>query len=278
MSDITIYYGDNLKVLDQLDPCSLDLVYIDPPFNTGHNQVMNRQSFVKDVAGNRIGFNDDRYSSLSIGKMKFTDIFDDYHSFLYPRLELIHLVLKKNGSLFFHIDYRESRYCGVILDKIFGRRCFMNEIIWSYDYGARSRKRWSTKHDSILWYAKDPNNYIFNYDSIDRIPYMAPSLVSEEKRKRGKTPTDVWWNTIVPTNSTERTGYPTQKPLQIINRIVRVHSNSGDTIADFFAGSGTLGQSALNLDRNAILVDNNTDAIRVMRNRLGKSNVTVLRV
>jgi site-specific DNA-methyltransferase (adenine-specific) len=177
-------------------------------------------------------------------------------------------VLKKNGSLFLHLDYREVHYIKIELDKIFGRECFMNEIIWAYDYGGRSKRKWSSKHDTILWYVKDPKNYTFNFDQIDRIPYMAPGLVGKEKAARGKTPTDCWWNTIVPTQGEERTGYPTQKPLGIINRIVHVHSNPGDTLLDFFAGSGSLGASAYQHNRNCILIDMNPQAIEIMTKRL----------
>ncbi len=176
-------------------------------------------------------------------------------------------ILKPTGSLFLHLDYREVHYAKVMLDGIFGRACFMNEIIWSYDYGARSRKKWPTKHDNILWYVKDPKKYTFNYKDMDRIPYLAPGLVTEEKAKRGKTPTDCWWHTIVPTNGKEKTGYPTQKPLGIIRRIVRVHSNPGDKLLDFFAGSGTFGEAAFDLGRQCTLIDNNPEAIEVMRKR-----------
>ena len=177
------------------------------------------------------------------------------------------MILAPNGSLYFHIDYREVHYCKILLDEIFGRDSFINEIIWAYDYGARTRKRWPAKHDNILWYAKDPKNYIFNYEEIERIPYMAPGLVGEEKAKRGKLPTDTWWHTIVGTNSREKTGYPTQKPVGIIRRIIQASSNPGDTVLDFFAGSGTIGAVCLELGRRFILVDNNPQAIEVMKKR-----------
>jgi site-specific DNA-methyltransferase (adenine-specific) len=175
--------------------------------------------------------------------------------------------LKPNGSLFFHIDYREVHYCKILLDQIFGRECFLNEIIWAYDYGARTRKKWPPKHDTILWYAKDPANYIFNYEEIERIPYMAPGLVGEEKAKRGKLPTDTWWHTIVGTNSKEKTGYPTQKPLGVIRRIIQASSNTGDTVLDFFAGSGTIGAACLEMGRNFILIDNNIQSMQTMAKR-----------
>lgn len=253
-----VHHNDNLKVLSELESESIDLIYTDPPFNTGKTQKL--QS-IKTVDGVR----------QNVGETSsYVDEFDDYLGFLQPRIEECYRVLKKTGSLFLHIDYREVHYVKVMLDKIFSRECFMNEIIWSYDYGARSKKKWSTKHDTILWYVKDSKNYCFNYDDIDRIPYMAPGLVGPEKAARGKTPTDVWWHTIVPTNGKERVNYPTQKPRGIVDRIVKVHSNSGDLCLDIFAGSGTLGESALMHDRKCILIDNNSDACRIMLDRFNK--------
>ena len=239
---ISIFAGDNLSVLRQLEDESFDLIYIDPPFNTGRKQQLRGSSF------------DDR--------------FDDFIAFIEPRMIEAHRLLKPQGSLFFHIDYREVHYAKVLLDKIFGRKSFINEIVWAYDYGARSKRKWSAKHDNILWYAKDPKNYTFNFEEMDRIPYMAPGLVGKEKAARGKTPTDVWWHTIVPTNGKERTGYPTQKPLGILNRIIKVHTNPGDRVLDFFAGSGTTGEAAFRLGRSAVLIDQNEEAISVMRERL----------
>jgi site-specific DNA-methyltransferase (adenine-specific) len=167
-----------------------------------------------------------------------------------------------------HLDPRESHYVKVMLDRLFGRASFVNEIVWTYDYGARTRSRWPAKHDTILWYARDPAHYTFEYDAIDRIPYAAPGLVGPEKAARGKTPTDVWWQTIVPTNSRERTGYATQKPLAILTRIVAVHSHPGDLVLDFFAGSGTTGEAAARLGRRFLMVDSSPEAVRVMRKRL----------
>ena len=195
-------------------------------------------------------------------------MFDDFIDFISPRLLEAYRILAPTGSMFFHIDYREVHYCKIQLDRIFGRKSFINEIIWAYDYGARTKKRWSAKHDTILWYAKDPDKYTFNFDQMDRIPYMAPGLVGKEKAARGKTPTDVWWHTIVSTNGQEKTGYATQKPLGIINRIVKVHSNPNDVLMDFFAGSGTLGDAAARTNRDFVLIDNNPDAISVMAKRL----------
>lgn len=264
-----IYFGDNLPILAALPGACVDLIYIDPPFNTGktqaHTQIKTQRA--APGAGDRVGFQGRSYETVKVGSKSYTDLFDDYLAFLEPRLREAYRVLKPNGSLYFHIDYREAHYCKILLDQIFGRASFLNEIIWAYDYGARTRKKWPPKHDTIFWYAKDPKHYTFNIDDIDRIPYMAPGLVGPEKAARGKLPTDTWWSTIVPTNSKERMGYPTQKPLSIINRIVRASSNPGDVVCDFFAGSGSLGESCLRLGRQFWLMDNNPEAIQVMTKR-----------
>ncbi|MDI6695393.1 MAG: site-specific DNA-methyltransferase [Anaerolineales bacterium] len=264
-----IYFGDNLPILKTFPDGWVDLIYIDPPFNTGKSQRRTRIKAQQSERGDRTGFSGRRYQTVRLGTQEYRDIFDDYLAFLAPRLEEAYRVLAPHGSLYFHIDYREVHYCKVLLDQIFGRQSFLNEIIWAYDYGGRTRKKWPPKHDNILWYAKDPTNYVFNVDDIDRIPYMAPGLVGPEKARRGKLPTDTWWHTIVATNSKEKTGYPTQKPLAILNRIVRASSNPGDLVLDFFAGSGAIGASCLELGRRFILIDNNPQAIAVMRQRFG---------
>ncbi|NUQ35199.1 MAG: site-specific DNA-methyltransferase [Planctomycetaceae bacterium] len=263
-----IYQADNMQVLPLLAHESIPLIYIDPPFNTGKAQVHTRIKTIEDENGDRVGFQGKRYKTVELGSLEYEDEFEDFLGFLRPRLQQAYRILSPTGSLFFHIDYREAHYCKLLLDQIFGPESFINEIIWSYDYGGRPKDRWPAKHDTIFWYAKDPSNYTFNYDEIDRIPYMAPGLVGAEKAARGKTPTDVWWNTIVPTNGHERTGYPTQKPLGVLERIVRVHSNPGDTVLDFFAGSGTTGEAAARHGRNFILVDSNPEAVKVMTKRL----------
>ena len=268
MSDNLIYYGDNLDILPTIADASINLIYIDPPFNTGKVQQRTQIRTVRDeTRGDRVGFQGKKYRTEEIGRKAFTDYFDDFVEFLKPRLEHACRVLAEDGSFFLHIDYREVHYCKLLLDEIFGRDCFINEIIWAYDYGARSKKRWSAKHDNILWYVKNPNAYTFNFDEMDRIPYMAPGLVGPKKAARGKTPTDVWWHTIVPTTGKEKTGYPTQKPLGILTRILQVHTKPGDVVLDFFAGSGTTGLAAITLGRRFILIDNNPDAIRVSAQR-----------
>lgn len=262
-----IYFADNLPVLQSLPSGSVDLIYIDPPFNTGKTQSRTQLKTARSENGDRTGFGGHRYTTVPLATRAYLDAFDDYLAFLHPRLVEAHRVLSPTGSLYFHIDYREAHYCKVLIDTIFGRECFLNEIIWAYDYGGRTNKKWPPKHDNILVYVKDPACYTFNADAVDRIPYMAPALVGSEKAARGKTPTDTWWHTIVPTNSKEKTGYPTQKPLGIIRRIVAASSNPGDTVLDFFAGSGTAGAVCLELGRRFILVDTNREAIRVMRQR-----------
>jgi site-specific DNA-methyltransferase (adenine-specific) len=248
---------------------SVDLIYVDPPFNTGKVQSRTRLRTRRDERhGDRIGFQGRRYRTERLGGSGFDDRFDDFLHFLEPRLVEAHRVLAPHGSMFVHLDYRQVHYARFLLDAIFGRDRFLNEIIWAYDFGGRSRRRWPAKHDNILWYVKDPTQYTFDYAAIDRIPYMAPGLVGPEKARRGKIPTDVWWHTIVATGGREKTGYATQKPLGIVSRIVRVHSRPGDLVCDFFAGSGTLGEAAARLGRGFLLIDSNPEAVAVMRARL----------
>jgi len=263
-----IVFGDNLDVLRALPDGLARLVYVDPPFNTGGEQRRTRLRTVRDDHGDRTGFKGARYRTEVLGSSAWRDAYDDYLGFLAPRLAEARRVLAADGSLFLHIDPREAHYCKVVLDELFGRRSFVNEIVWAYDYGGRSKKRWPAKHDTIYWYARDPKSYVFNYDEIDRVPYMAPGLVGPQKAARGKTPTDVWWNTIVSPTGREKTGYPTQKPLRVVERIVRVHSQPGDLVLDFFAGSGTTGEAAARLGRRYVLVDSNPEAVRVMARRL----------
>ena len=272
-----IVFGDNLEVIERLPSACAQLIYIDPPFNTGKRQERSRTRTVRDEeSGDRTGFQGKRYRTIKLGTSGYADAFGDYLGFLGPRLEQAHRLLEVDGSFFLHVDQREVHYCKVLLDRIFGRDSFMNEIIWAYDYGARTKKKWSAKHDHILWYAKDPEQYTFNFDEMDRIPYMAPGLVGKDKAARGKTPTDVWWHTIVSPNGKEKTGYATQKPLGVLERIVKVHSRPGDLLIDFFAGSGTLGEAAARHGRGFMLVDDNPEAIDVMRNRLAAYSPEVL--
>ncbi|GAC1325001.1 MAG: hypothetical protein NVSMB2_23400 [Chloroflexota bacterium] len=270
-----IVLADNLDVLASTVDASIDLIYVDPPFNTGRRQSLTQIRTARDDAGTRVGFGGRRYRTVQLGTSSYLDLWDDYLEFLEPRLRELKRVLKPSGSLYVHLDYREVHYCKVLLDAIFGRECFLNEVIWSYDYGGRTLKRWPPKHDTILVYVRDAAAYYFDADAADRIPYMAPGLVGPEKAARGKRPTDSWWHTIVPPGGKERTGYPTQKPLGILRRIVGVSSPPGGLVADFFAGSGTTGVAAAELGRSFILVDSSPDAAQVMAHRLsGCAEVT----
>ncbi len=262
-----VHFGDNLPILEAMPGESVDLVYIDPPFNTGKVQRRTRIKTVAAANGQRVGYGGRRYETVKLGSASFGDLFDDYLGFLEPRLREVHRLLAPTGSFYLHVDYREVHYAKVLLDAIFGRERFLNEVIWAYDYGGRPKNRWPPKHDNILVYVKDPCRYVFNYEAIERIPYMAPGLVGPEKAARGKLPTDTWWHTIVPTGGGERTGYPTQKPLGILSRIVEASSLPGDLVLDFFAGSGTTGAACLARGRRFVLIDNNPEALRVMARR-----------
>ena len=263
----SIHLSDNLEVLRELPDAHIDLIYIDPPFNTGTTRSYTQVRTQQDPTGNRTGFQGHRYATEQVGQRAYEDTFDDYLGFLAPRLREAQRVLKRSGSIYVHLDYREVHYVKVLLDEIFGRESFLNEIIWAYDYGGRTRKKWPPKHDTILFYARNPNEYFFDTAAIERIPYMAPGLVGPAKAARGKLPTDTWWHTIVPTNGKERTGYPTQKPLGILRRVVQASCPKGGIAMDFFAGSGTLGVAALEHGCDFILVDNNAEALEVMARR-----------
>jgi site-specific DNA-methyltransferase (adenine-specific) len=263
-----ILLGDNLDLLPGFAEESFQLIYIDPPFNTGKEQTKRTLQTTPDERGDRTGFKGRRYRTRLLDESSYRDRFDDYLAFLEPRLQEAHRLLRSTGTLYFHIDYREAHYCKLLLDEIFGRENFLNEIVWAYDYGARAKRSWPKKHDTILVYVKDPGRYFFDATEVDREPYMAPGLVTAEKVKKGKLPTDVWWHTIVPTNGREKTGYPTQKPEGIVRRMVQASTREGDWCLDCFAGSGTLGAVAAQLGRRYVLIDSNPEAVRVMRARL----------
>ena len=266
-----ILLGDNLDVLPRFEDESFRLVYIDPPFNTGAQQTRRTLATQLSDDGDRTGFGGRRYASRLLAQSSYRDEFEDYLAFLEPRLREAHRLLDPQGTLYFHIDYREAHYCKLLLDEVFGRESFLNEIVWAYDYGARAKRRWPAKHDTILVYVKDRARYHFDSEAVDREPYMAPGLVTAEKAARGKLPTDVWWHTIVPTNGSEKTGYPTQKPEGIVRRMVLASTQPGDWCLDFFAGSGTLGAVAAKTGRRYVLVDSNAEACRVMHERLASA-------
>ena len=264
-----VHCADGVEVARGLADESVDLVYLDPPFNTGKRQSREqvRTRRVEEGEGDRTGFGGRRYETVRLGSRSFDDVFDDYLGFLEPFLVESRRLLKPSGSLYLHLDYREAHYAKVLLDQIFGRECFVNEIIWAYDFGGRPKNRWPAKHDTILFYAKDPDRNLFNADEVERIPYMAPGLVGPEKAARGKLPTDTWWHTIVSPTGKEKLGYPTQKPLGVLKRIVSASSPSGGLVVDLVAGSGTTGAAALALGRRFLLADHSEEAFAVMRSR-----------
>ncbi|WP_420826016.1 DNA-methyltransferase [Microbacterium excoecariae] len=291
---VAIHHGDNLEVIQKLPDAAFTMIYLDPPFNTGRKRqhTTQRVTHAPDAVhiGNVAddpdgalfgedflhatenpvwnGFHGRKYERIRQTLTTFDDRFDDYWAFLEPRLSEAWRLLADDGTLYLHLDYREAHYAKVMLDAVFGRDHFLNEIIWAYDYGAKSKSRWPTKHDTILVYVKDPDRYHFDSDAIDREPYMAPGLVDADKAARGKLPTDVWWHTIVPTSGPERTGYPTQKPEGILARMIKASTRPGDRVLDFFAGSGTTGAVASRLGRQAVLVDGSPRAIEVMQARM----------
>lgn len=262
-----VQFADNLAALAKIPDRSVPLIYIDPPFNTGQRQVRTSTLVERDLNGDRTGFGGERYRTTVTGRRAYEDDFDDYLGFLEPRLREGYRVLADDGSFYLHLDQREVHYVKVLMDGIFGRDAFINEIIWAYDFGGRARRRWPAKHDTILFYVKDPNCYVFNSDEVEREPYMAPGLVTPEKVARGKLPTDTWWHTIVSPTGREKTGYPTQKPLGVLKRIIAASSRPGDRVLDYFAGSGTTGAAAHLLGRRFHLIDDNEEAFAVMQRR-----------
>ena len=263
-----ILHGDNLPLLRELESGSVQMAYADPPFNTGRTQARKTLATVASTTGDRTGFGGRRYATRLLQESSYRDSFDDYLGFLEPRLQEIRRVLAPEGTLYLHLDYREAHYAKLLLDEVFGRECFLNELIWAYDYGAKPRSRWPQKHDTILVYVRDPARYLFDADAVDREPYMAPGLVTPEQRERGKRPTSVIWHTIVSPTGREKTGYPTQKPEALVRRFVQASSRPGDLCVDPFAGSGTLGAVAAALGRRFLLIDDNPEAVAVMERRL----------
>ena len=267
MATNQVINAENLGALKSLPEKSFQLVYIDPPFNTGRKQVRTNRTSTESKTGN-LGFQGKRYEQVVNTVLSYDDEFADYWAFLEPRLIEAHRLLKQTGTLYLHLDYREAHYAKVLLDALFGRECFLNEIIWAYDYGGKSKSRWPAKHDTILVYVKDPDNYYFNSEEVDREPYMAPGLVTKEKVEKGKLPTDVWWHTIVSPTGKEKTGYPTQKPLGILRRMISASTKQGDRVLDFFAGSGTTAHAAWELKREFVVIDQNPESLKVIRQRL----------
>jgi site-specific DNA-methyltransferase (adenine-specific) len=275
--DDAILHGDNLEVLPTFADGTFQLVYADPPFNTGRVQERLTVSATADADGDRIGFGGRRYRTRLVARSAYADSYDDYLAFLEPRLREMRRVLSDTGTLYLHLDYREAHYVKLLLDEVFGRECFLNELIWAYDYGAKPRRRWPAKHDTILVYVRNPARYVFFSDQVEREPYMAPGLAGAERAARGKLPTDVWWHTIVSPTGREKTGYPTQKPERLVARMLQASTSPGDPALDPFAGSGTLGAAARGLGRRFVLIDENPEAIAVMERRLSLSARAPLR-
>ncbi len=269
MTSARVLHGDNLTAMRAMPDETFQLVYMDPPFNTGRRQERQQTTMVRSEDGARTGFQGRSYDTVKGTLYGYDDAFEDYWEFLEPRLIEAHRLLRDSGTLYVHLDYREAHYAKVALDALFGREGFLNEIIWAYDYGAKSTRKWPTKHDTILVYVKNPKTYYFDSTAVDREPYMAPGLVTPEKVERGKLPTDVWWHTIVSPTGNEKTGYATQKPLGILRRIIQASSTEGDLVLDPFAGSGTTGAAAIELGRSIVLIDESPDAISVIEQRLG---------
>jgi site-specific DNA-methyltransferase (adenine-specific) len=270
LDDDLLLLGDNAPALAGLPAGRFDLIYMDPPFNTGHAQARRTLTAVADPDGDRVGFQGRRYRSELLQTLSYQDGFADYLGFLTPRLIRARELLAPHGTLYFHIDYREAHYCKLLLDEVFGREAFLNELIWAYDYGAKPRRRWPAKHDTLLVYVRTPGAHHFDADAVEREPYMAPGLVSAEKARRGKRPTDVWFHTIVPTNGREKTGYPTQKPEGVLRRIVAASSRPNGWCLDPFAGSGTLGAVCRQLGRRFVLIDESPVALEIMQHRLSE--------
>lgn len=268
-----VVHADSNEMLNLLPDESFQLIYIDPPFNTGKVQQRKTIRTERSEDGDRIGFQGMSYKTTELGRMGYLDAYDDYLDFIGPKLIEARRLLRPDGTLYLHLDQREAHYCKVFLDSVFGRDCFLNEVIWAYDYGGRGKDRWPRKHDTILVYVKQMEGHLFDQDQIERIPYMAPGLVSPEKRERGKLPTDVWWHTIVPTNGREKTGYPNQKPEGVLRRVLEPSSRVGDWVLDFFAGSGTTGAVARAMGRRFVMIDSNPEAIDVMRKRFGATQM-----
>lgn len=272
-SENRVIQGNNLDAVAALPDGAFTLIYLDPPFNTGRSQARQSTTSVRSAVGTIRGFKGQQYERIRGDLMSYDDSFEDYWTFLEPRLAEAWRLLADDGTLYLHLDYREAHYAKVLLDALFGRESFLNEIIWAYDYGAKSKSKWPTKHDTILVYVKNPAGYHFDSTAVDREPYMAPGLVTPEQVERGKLPTDVWWHTIVSPTGREKTGYPTQKPVGILRRIVQASSREGDWVLDFFAGSGTTGAVAALFGRKFVLIDQAGESIAVITERMKKAEV-----
>ena len=267
--------GDNLPLMAALLPeyeDRINLIYADPPFFTNRKYSA------------RIGRGEDSRKpdewQLTEGYRDYWPNLDAYLDFLYQRLALMYKLLAPNGTLYLHLDWHADSYARLLLDEFFGAENMLNEIIWAYHGPSPIRRAFNRKHDTILVYAKG-KDYTFNADAV-REPYN-PNTVKTfgaspkagfgkvPDLERGKVPEDWWYFPVVARLHNERTGYPTQKPQALLERIIKASSNPGDLVADFFCGSGTTPLMAANLGRRFIATDATFRALHTTRSRLTNS-------
>ena len=283
----TLFHGDNLVVLRGMDSETVDLIATDPPFNKSRDfhatpdslaagaRFQDRWSWANDVEGEWVDqLTDDWpavYAVIDSAKVSSGEDMAAFLCFMAVRLLEMRRVLKSTGSLYLHCDPTASHYLKALLDAVFGRRQFRNEIVWCYRGGGVPRTAFARKHDIILWYSKK-QNVTFNVDDV-RIPYSESVTESSESRydksyrsnkvysgykpnELGKHPED-WWpiQPLMPSDRTERTGYPTQKPLALYERIIKASSNPGETVLDPFAGCAATCIAAERLGRHWVGID-----------------------
>ena len=269
--------GDNLILMQDLinEGVEVDLIYVDPPYGIKIDEKFGMPS----------------WNSLNEPKNRVDEIINvgllcskgecNYLRWLYPRLVLMRKLLSEKGSIYLHIDWHVGHYVKILLDDVFGKDNFRNEIIWCYRQGGRSESNYSQKHDTIYWYSKSNSQWVFNGDSV-RIPYEGTGGYQTSGRgviingkvykpnELGKIPEDWWDIPAIPPMSMERIGYATQKPEKLIERIIKASSNEGSIVLDVFGGSGTTAAVAERLGRRWIVIDNNPMAIQTINKRLSK--------
>ena len=268
----SLILGENLASMSALlgeYEGRIDLIYADPPFFTNRRFTA------------RVGRGEDSRRpqnwKLAEGYPDHWEDLDAYLDMLYPRLHLMHRLLSPTGSLYLHLDWHANAYARLLLDEIFGPDRLLNEIAWVYHGPSPIRSAFNRKHDIILAYTRS-KDYTFNADDV-RQPYdqnTVKTFASSRKAgfgkipdlERGKVPEDWWYFPVVARLHQERTGYPTQKPEALLERIIRASSNPGDWVADFFCGSGTTPQVAARLGRRFIAADVSVRAIQTARSRL----------
>lgn len=272
-----ILQGDNLILMQQLIDAGVevDLVYIDPPYGIKVDEKFGMLAW-KDVfePKNRV----DEIINIELLCSKGEC---NYLRWLYPRLVLLKELLSERGSIYLHIDWHAGHYVKLIMDDIFGKENFRNEIVWCYRQGGRSQSNYSQKHDTIYWYSKSNSQWVFNGDSV-RVPYegtggyqtSGKGVVINGKvykpNELGKIPEDWWDIPAIPPMSMERIGYATQKPEALLERIIKGSSNEDSIVLDVFGGSGTTAAVAERLGRRWIIIDNNPEAIEIITKRIKK--------